>query len=159
MKYAIRLLVIYSMFLYGCTGSAGFKEIRDIKNSEWAIAKKEVFVFENKDTLSKQTVNYLVRNSVSYPYYNLYLSHQLSDPNGKVISSGMDEVILFNQKTGKPYGDGLGDIFDNRVVVPKLTSVVLNKMGKYKLTVTHNMRPDPLTGIMSIGLEVLADAK
>jgi gliding motility-associated lipoprotein GldH len=67
----------------------------------------------------------------------------------------MDEVILFNQKTGKPYGDGLGDIFDNRIAAPKLQKYQFSRPGKYKWTLGHNMRPDPLQGMMSIGAEVL----
>ena len=97
----------------------------------------------------------MIRTSVSYPYFNLYLNEALTGPDGKQISTSMDEVILFNEKTGKPYGDGLGDIFDNRVSMPKLEKYKFDKPGKYKLSIGHNMRPDPLTGIMSIGLEIV----
>lgn len=151
----LAILLIFS-FLMACTGSSDLKEIRDFKNSEWFIAKKETFVFDVKDASKTYEFNYLVRNSISYPYYNLYLNQTLTDPTGKIVANSMDEVILFNEKTGKPYGDGLGDIFDNRIAAPKYKNFKFPKPGKYKWTIGHNMRPDPLTGIMSIGAEIIA---
>ncbi|MCP9770623.1 gliding motility lipoprotein GldH [Lacihabitans sp. LS3-19] len=151
----IAILVVFSL-LMSCKGSSDLKEIRDFKNSEWFIGKKQSFSFEIKDANKAYNFNYLVRNTIGYPYYNLYLNQVLTDSSGKVLVNSMDEVILFNQKTGKPYGDGLGDIFDNRIAAPKLQNYKFPKPGKYKWTLSHNMRPDPLTDIMSIGAEVLA---
>lgn len=151
----IAIMVVFSL-LMSCKGSSDLKEIRDFKNSEWFIAKKESFVVEIKDVTKTYSFNYLVRNTIGYHYYNLYLNQVLSDSNGKVLQSSMDEVILFNQKTGKPNGVGLGDIFDNRIAAPKLQNYKFSKPGKYKWTLSHNMRPDPLTDIMSIGAEVIA---
>lgn len=154
MRSKVATFVLLSVLL-ACKGSSDLKEIRDFKNSEWFIAKKETFVFEVKDLQKVYDFNYLIRNTVSYPYYNLYLNQTLTDDKGKVLVNSMDEVILFNQKTGKPYGDGLGDIFDNRIAAPKLQKFKFAKAGKYKWTIGHNMRPDPLQGMMSIGAEVL----
>jgi gliding motility-associated lipoprotein GldH len=141
--------------LAACTGSSDFKEIRDFKNYEWPILKKESFEFTIADTSKTYQINYLIRTSVSYPFYNLYLNQTLSDFTGKTIVSSMDEIILFDEKTGKPFGDGLGDIYDNRVQAPKLSNYKFKKPGKYKWAISHNMRPDPLTGILSIGAEVI----
>ena len=150
---SILVLVIITS---SCKQSSDFKEIRDFNNAEWFIAHKQTFEFEIKDTVSTYRLNYLVRNSISYPFYNLYLQQRLQDSSGTtVLSSSMDEVILFDPKTGKPYGDGMGDIFDSRIQAPKLQAMQFKKPGKYKWVLNHNMRPDPLTGIMSLGVEVL----
>jgi gliding motility-associated lipoprotein GldH len=154
MKKVIYFSLVWAI-LSACTGSSDIKEIRDFKGNEWEIAKKVTFTFKIADTLKTYNFNYLLRNSISYPYYNIYLNQSLVGPDGKVLSASMDEIILFNEKTGKPYGDGIGDIFDNRVAAPKLTNFKLKKAGTYKWTISHNMRPDPLTGIMSLGIEVL----
>lgn len=155
MRGKIVMLAMCSIIL-ACQGSSDLKEIREFKNSEWFIAKKQTFEFEVKDIQKSYDFNYLIRNTISYPYYNLYLNQSLSDDKGQVLVNSMDEVILFNQKTGKPYGDGLGDIFDNRTPAPKLQKIKFTKPGKYKWTIGHNMRPDPLQGMMSIGVEVLS---
>lgn len=145
-----------SVFLFtSCNKSDDFKEIRDFKNTEWLIKDKQNFEFEIKDIEKSYRFNYLIRNSINYPFYNLYLQQKLVDSSDKVLSASLDEVILFDPKSGKPYGDGMGDIFDSRVQAPKLQEIKFTKPGKYKWVITHNMRPDPLTGIMSIGIEVL----
>ncbi|MFC3812447.1 gliding motility lipoprotein GldH [Lacihabitans lacunae] len=149
------LWFVVAISTIACESNPGFKEIRDFKKSEWKIAHKQTFEFEIKDIQKTYAFNYLIRTSVSYPFFNLYLNEALTGPDGKQVSTSMDEVILFNEKTGKPYGDGLGDIYDNRVPMPKLVKYKFDKPGKYKLSIGHNMRPDPLTGIMSIGLEIV----
>jgi gliding motility-associated lipoprotein GldH len=154
MRNLVFLLMTIVMFT-SCKSSTDIKEIRDFNDNIWSIAKAQVFEFEIKDTVSTFNFNYLIRNAISYPFYNLYLNQKLLDPSGKVMYSSMDEIILFNQKTGEPYGDGLGDIFDNRLPAPKLSNVKFNKAGKYKWVIGHNMRPDPLFGIMSLGIEVM----
>jgi gliding motility-associated lipoprotein GldH len=152
--------VFLSLFVFSCANNNGeVKEIRDLKDGKWAIAKKEVFNFEIKDISKVYEMNYLVRNSISYPYYNLYLNQVLTGPSGEVVSSSMDEVILFEEKTGKPFGDGLGDIFDHRMQAPKYKNFRFPKPGKYKWVISHNMRPDPLTNILSIGIEITPETK
>jgi gliding motility-associated lipoprotein GldH len=152
MKILLNLFLVF--FLASCTLSSDFKEIRDFKNSEWTLASKQTFEFEIKDISKIYEFKYLIRNAISYPYYNLFLNESLLGPDGKTIESSMEEVILFNPKSGKPYGSGLGDIFDNKVPSPKLSNFKFLKPGKYKWIISHNMRPDPLMGIMSIGVEV-----
>lgn len=154
LKKSLWILII-SLSLVGCEKSDDFKEIRDFKKTEWLSAHKQTFEFEIKDISKTYRFNYLVRNSISYPFYNLYLQQKLADSSNNILSNSMDEVILFEPKTGKPYGDGMGDIFDSRILAPKLQAVKFAKPGKYKWILNHNMRPDPLTGIISIGVEVL----
>ena len=76
MRSKVATFVLLSVLL-ACKGSSDLKEIRDFKDSEWFIAKKETFVFEVKDVQKVYDFNYLVRNTVSYPYYNLYLNQSL----------------------------------------------------------------------------------
>jgi gliding motility-associated lipoprotein GldH len=146
------LLVLLSTL--ACSNQDGIKEIRDLKDYTWPIAKAEVFEIEIKDISKPYTFRYLIRNATQYPYYNLYLSQKLLDPSGTAIKNTTDEIILFDVKTGKPLGDGLGDMFDHKKIVPSLKRVMFTLPGKYKWVIKHNMRPDPLMGIMSIGAEV-----
>lgn len=142
-----------------CTSEDGMKEIRDFNDYTWPINKPEVFEVNIKDISKPYTFRYIVRNAAGYPYYNLYLSQKLLDPSGAVIKNTTDEIILFDVKTGKPLGDGLGDMFDHKRIVPSLKKVVFTVPGKYKWILRHNMRPDVLPGILSIGAEVVPAEK
>jgi gliding motility-associated lipoprotein GldH len=145
----------FALSLFGCENSEGLKEITDFKNNEWKAEQVQKFKLVVKDLDKPYTFKYLVRNAVGYPYFNIYLKQQLKDPSGMVIKSSSDEILLFDPKTGKPKGDGLGDIFDHKVVAPALKRVVFTVPGTYVWEVTHNMRPNPLPGIMSIGAEII----
>jgi gliding motility-associated lipoprotein GldH len=112
------LLVILT--ISACSNQDGIKEIRDLKDYTWPIAKAEIFEIDIKDISKPYTFRYLLRNATQYPYYNLYLSQKLLDPTGAVIKNTTDEIILFDVKTGKPLGDGLGDMFDHKKIVPSL---------------------------------------
>ncbi len=157
MKFVTFIPLILCLCVFSCTNNGEIKEIRDFKDGKWPVSKKEVFSFDIKDISREYQMNFLIRNSVSYPYYNLYLNQVLTGPSGEVLSSSMDEVILFEEKTGKPYGDGLGDIFDHRIKAPKYRNFRFPKPGKYKWVISHNMRPDPLNGILSAGIEIVPE--
>ena len=152
-KHALILLLLLA--LSACKKSSDFKEIRDFPKNQWSIAHKQTFEFKITDTTATYRFNYLVRNSVSYPFYNLYLQQKLTDSSGTQLAASMDEVILFDEKSGKPYGDGMGDIFDCRIQAPRLQTVRFPSAGTYRWIISHNMRPDPLHGILSIGVEVI----
>ena len=66
----------------------------------------------------------------------------------------MEELILFDSKTGKPLGDGLGDIFDHKFKIKSLSNYRFPKAGEYTFSVEQNMRQDPLLGVMSVGVSV-----
>lgn len=156
MKFSpVLSLMLLVLTISACKKSGDIKEMRDFPKNEWYIAHKQTFEFSITDTTSTYRFNYLVRNSISYPFYNLYLQQKLVDSSGRQLSGSMDEVILFDEKSGKPYGDGMGDIFDCRIQAPKLQELRFPKPGKYRWIISHSMRPDPLTGIMSIGVEIL----
>ncbi|MFN8432281.1 MAG: gliding motility lipoprotein GldH [Spirosomataceae bacterium] len=150
------VLALLAIIIISCKGSSDFKKINDFKDSEWLLANQQVFEFEIKDITKSYRFHYLIRNAVSYPYYNIYLNQQLESADGTVLVKTLDELILFDQKSGKPKGDGLGDIFDNKFKVPALQKFVFSKAGKYKWKISHNMRPDPLQGVMSVGAVVEA---
>ena len=149
------ILLFLVVFISGCKETGDFKEIREFEKGEWYLAHKQTFEFDIKDVSKTYQFNYLLRNSISYPFYNLYLQQKLVDSTGNEISSSLDEVLLFNEKTGKPYGDGSGNLFDCRIQAPKLQKVKFAKAGKYKWIISQTMRPDPLVGIVSLGVEVL----
>ncbi|MBK6976072.1 MAG: gliding motility lipoprotein GldH [Cytophagaceae bacterium] len=153
----LKIISFFALIIMACQGSSDFKKINDFKNSEWLLANQQVFEFDIKDVSKTYGFHYLIRNSVSYPYFNIYINQQLESSDSTILVKTMDELVLFDQKSGKPKGDGLGDIFDNKFKAPTLQKFRFPKPGKYKWKISHNMRPDPLPGVMSVGAIVEAD--
>jgi gliding motility-associated lipoprotein GldH len=148
-------IVSFGLLLTSCTEDALYKGYEEIPTAEWKIDEVKAFKFEIKDNTKPTTLNYLVRNAINYPFYNLYLKATLKDSLGNVLQSGMDQLILFDEKTGKPLGDGMGDLFDQRVAAPKYKNYKFPYSGKFTLELQHNMRPDPLVGLLGVGIEIV----
>jgi gliding motility-associated lipoprotein GldH len=69
------------------------------------------------------------------------------------LSKELVSVYLFDQKTGKPFGNsGIGDIYDHQFFLMKNYS--FRKAGLYSMGLQQFMRQDTISGILAIGLRV-----
>ncbi|WP_288425547.1 gliding motility lipoprotein GldH [uncultured Spirosoma sp.] len=152
MKQTVWALVLLVGLLVGCDSNAVFNEYTDIDDGKWYIKNAPSFTFEIKDASIPYNLYYNLRNSLSYGYYNLYLTRYLRDSSGKEIESKLDELILMDPKTGKPNGDGLGDLFDHKFLFKR--NYLFPKPGKYTIQVRQYMRQDPLLNVQSVGISV-----
>jgi len=140
------------IFLIGCDTSRVYELNIDLEDNFWKQDHMPTFQIEIPDADQSYNVYYNIRNTISYPYYNLYLKHILEDSISNVISTNLDELILFDEKTGRPLGSGLGDIFEHQI--PVLVNYQFSNKGKYTLKVQQFMRLDSLPHIMSVGIRV-----
>ena len=124
----------------------------DFSNNLWLADSIAEFEFEIADTRQSYNLHYNVRNSISYPYHNLYVQYTLEDSLGNTLSKALQNMDLFDPVTGRPLGEGLGDIFDHRILA--IADQQFPKQGWYRFKVQQFMRQDSLPLIMSMGLRV-----
>lgn len=124
----------------------------DLHQKYWLVSYIPEFDFEISETSHPYDLFYNIRNSISYPYHNLYVKYSLEDTLGNVISSKLQNMDLFDPMTGKPYGEGLGDIFDHRILAIK--DQRFDSPGIYRFKIQQYMRQDTLPMILSVGLRV-----
>jgi gliding motility-associated lipoprotein GldH len=146
------ILICFCISISACDENVVYKAHEDIEDGLWYIKNTPSFKVEIKDTLQEYNLYYLVRNSLQYPYYNLYLTRKITDPKGKAISTTLEEVFLSNQTTGKPFGKGLGDLFDHKI--PFLKKYRFSHSGIYTFTLSQSMRQNPLPFVISVGISV-----
>jgi gliding motility-associated lipoprotein GldH len=153
MKFTrLAVVSLLCLFLSGCDENVVYKAHEDIDDGLWYIKNKPVFKVEITDTTQAYNIYYLLRNTLQYPYYNLYLTRNFTGPDQKVISNTLEEVYLSNETTGKPYGHGLGDLFDHKI--PFLKNYHFPRSGTYTFTLAQSMRQNPLPFVMSVGISV-----
>lgn len=150
----MRVLIVLTIFcsFASCDESRVFEENSDIENKIWiadSILNFDIDIQESKETYNLY-IN--IRNSVSYPYENIYLTYYLKDTLGNQLESELVNFNLFDPKTGRPLGDGLGDIFDHQFLV--LDNYKFQKPGRYVLQLQQYMRMDSLPEILSAGIRV-----
>jgi gliding motility-associated lipoprotein GldH len=80
------------------------------------------------------------------------VQYTLEDSTGNVQSKALQNMDLFDPVTGKPLGEGLGDIFDHRILA--ISNHHFQQPGQYRFKIQQYMRQDSLPLILSIGLRV-----
>ncbi|MBC7448575.1 MAG: gliding motility lipoprotein GldH [Hymenobacteraceae bacterium] len=135
-----------------CDRNRVFEENRDLSNYAWRVAEKPTFLFAITDTAARYTVYLNVRTTASYPFYNLFAKLTLTAPDGQRISRRLHEMNVRDAQTGRPLGDGAGDIFDHQFVA--LRGVVFPRAGTYRAELEQYMRLGVLPDVMSVGVRV-----
>ena len=79
------LLVTLSVVLCcACSTSALFEENRDLENGIWLADSTQEFQFEIYDRNKNYDIAVNLRNTLSYPYHNLFIKYDLFDENGRM---------------------------------------------------------------------------
>lgn len=151
-RYCFYLVLLAAVTACEQDASVVYKENVDIEGGKWYVKNIPSFTFEITDATVPYDLYYTVRNGLTYPYYNLYLTRYLTDDKGHEIESRLDELLLMDAKTGQPRGKGLGDLYDNKVVLKR--AYRFPKPGTYTLKIKQYMRQDPLPDVVSVGISV-----
>lgn len=151
-KYGSILFVIWIALLSSCNSNRIYEENIDFENKQWLADSLPSFRFKIENAQKKYNIYWNIRNTISYPYQNLYLTYYLEDTLGHRIATDLHNMQLFAPKTGKPYGDGLGDIFSHQFLA--LPNYKFDSAGLYQIRLEQYMRTDTLSDIISVGIRV-----
>jgi gliding motility-associated lipoprotein GldH len=149
---AVGFALLLMSCLPACDSTRLFDQDYDMSDAVWPVDSVQRFTFFVADTSASYNLYYKVRNSPDYGYYNLYLKFSLEDSLRQVVKSELQEVILFDPKTGKPFGSGLGSIFSHSF--PAASGYKFPYSGNFTFSVHQYMRVESLEGIHSIGLRI-----
>jgi gliding motility-associated lipoprotein GldH len=153
MKKIIHIFSICIGFLLiSCDSKRIYETNIDFKENKWFIDSLCTYQFQIDDITMKYNMLYIVRNTLNYPYYNLYVTYYLYGPDQKQISTELHELQLMDSKTGSPFGSGMGDVFTNRVYGMK--EISFPKKGIYSIKVKQYMRKNPIDEILSFGIRI-----
>lgn len=140
-------------FLLSCDSSRLYDQNFDFEDRYWVTGVKPEFEFQIDEPSIAYDLFANVRNETTYPNANLYFTYSLTDSTGKVLEEKLISEFLFDEKSGKPFGNTvLGDIYDHRF--PLLENYRFEQPGKYKVRYDQSMRTDTLRGVLAIGLRV-----
>lgn len=140
------------IMLISCDSGRVYEENKDFESAFWQKDSVPAFKFEIEDASVSYNILINIRNGFEYPFYNLYYQYELKDSLGHAIGKEMQEILLFDAKTGEPLGSGLGDLFDHQQ--PVLSNYQFPFEGDYTIEFTHFMRADTLPLIVSVGARV-----
>lgn len=146
------ILITLLFLVSNCDSKRVFEGKKDFSDRYWIFNNPAEFYFEIDDTDKTYNLLFNIRNTAKYQYQNIYLQYYLEDSTGRLLSKELKNIQLFNAKTGIPFGQGLGDIYD--IEKTFLEKYSFENKGKYKLRIDQFMRQDSLAEILSVGLRV-----
>jgi gliding motility-associated lipoprotein GldH len=139
-----------SILAAACDRQTVYKSHQEFKDAQWYADYKPTFDVDIQDVNIRYNVYYLLRSAIQYPYYNLYLTRKLTGPENKILSNDLVELKISDETTGKPFGKGLGDLFDQKILF--LKDYTFPASGVYTFEITQSMRQNPLPFVVSIGI-------
>ena len=149
------IIIFFMGLLFSCNSDRLFEQNINLEKRYWRIDEPMIFDFKIEDSSTPYNIYYNVRNSLTYPYARLFIQYTLSDSTGFVIEKKLNAQFLFDQKTGKPFGQsGIGDVFDHQFLL--IEKHVFDYPGKYQLKIEQYNRQDTLRGILAVGARVEA---
>ena len=148
-----RIFFVFSiLYLGSCDSSRVYEDFKS-PNGYWDLNEHLTFPFEIKDTTTTYRLIAQFKNDVSFPFNNLYFNYSLTKPSGESeVKSRLEELILFEPKTGEPFGSGIGDSFDHEHVLEE--SITFSSPGVYTASLQQFMRLDSIPHIDRVGFRV-----
>ena len=144
------LSVVLFLLLAACDGNRVYQQAYEFDKRGWHMDSIPAFTFEVEDNAPKNLVLHL-RNSIAYPWHNVYLTYYLEDSTGRELASELINIQLFDPKTGAPQGKG-SSIYQHEVSI--LENHRFPTTGKYTIKVAQYMRELELKEILSVGVRV-----
>ncbi len=151
MKLIHILFIISSgLTLYGCDPNVVFEKNVTLPENRWEQKNAIVLNAEITDTIQTNNIYINVRNAGGYQFSNLFIFFTTQTPSGKAERDTVE--ITLADETGKWQGNGMGDIWDNRI--PFKHNFHFPEKGTYTFTLEQAMRVDPLPQIMDVGIRI-----
>jgi len=151
MKHLIYVF-LFMIVISGCDERRIYEMNHEFDDRYWLADSVQTFSFDIRDSTFGYNIYYNLRNSISYPFRNIYVRYQLVDSTGRELQSDLVNGHLFESKTGKPMGDGLGDVFDHQF--PILENYTFPGTGSFNVRLSQYMRRDTLPEILAVGVRV-----
>lgn len=151
-SFFFALTIIITVFI-SCDEQRVYEKNTDFDSRYWLVNEKPAFDFEIGDSLDTYNLYCNVRNSLDYPFARIFITYHLQDSTGMLLEKQMVGQLLFDEKTGEPFGEsGLGDLYDHRILLKQ--NFKFPRTGKYTVSFEQFMRSDTLTGILAVGLRI-----
>jgi gliding motility-associated lipoprotein GldH len=147
---------LISVLSSSCQSDTVFDQSESLAEHGWVQKKQIVFPFEIQDTTKTYDLQVAMRQSNDYPFYNLYFNCRLIHENQGVWKKAFAEAILYDPKTGKPKGGGVGDMYSHSYTI--LKGLKFPRRGKYQVELEQYMRTDTLVGVVSVGASLIPSA-
>jgi gliding motility-associated lipoprotein GldH len=143
-------IIVTCISLASCNESLVYEVNNSLKGEVWSYADAQTFETEIKDTTINYDVFVNLRHSFHFDWRNVWINIETTFPDGKKASKRVN--LLLSEADGKWFGECTGDNCD--IQIPIQENAFFPQIGKYKFSITQDMRVNPLINIRSIGMKI-----
>jgi gliding motility-associated lipoprotein GldH len=137
--------------LLACNPDRIFEDYQGMENLQWDVTDTVAFDFIPAN--SEQVLATIgIRYNDEYEYHNLYVKFLMTDSLGVSLQDSLINIELFDSKTGKPLGDGFGNVFTKYDTLP-FGDLRENRL--LRIQFLQYMRKDQVQGIEAVGLKLV----
>lgn len=150
------ILLLAVMGLSSCGGNSLYEKNVDLDKHLWIADSTVSFTFKVTDPSPAYDIYLNVRNTLSYPYQNIYIQSEMTNAHGDVLIQQLNNIQLFDARSGKPFGQGLGDIFSHEYKA--ISGYQFSDTGQYTMVLQQYMRRDTIPELLSVGIGVMKES-
>ena len=147
------LVVAFSLcclLTLSCDKQRIIDENKSLDDNSWDIKTKLDFKVNITDVSASYNMYINIRNAGWYPFSNIFLFINTTLPDSSLARDTAECTLA--DKDGRWLGDGLGDIWDNRILFKK--NFKFKMTGEYHFELEQGMRVNPLPGIADVGIRI-----
>ena len=147
------LLFTFYILLAGCLPAPYFQKEVALPQNAWAYNFKPSFTFEITDSAAAYQPYFLIRHTQEYPYCNLWMWVYVTTPVDTIVKKERVNITLA-EASGKWLGRGMGEIYEQQMMLHFGDSIKFNRNGIYTVAMEQNMRINPLPEILDVGFRL-----
>lgn len=151
MHYFLGVIVLIMIAITGCRQIDVYEKMANIPRHEWARNYAAVVEIDVKDS-AFHNLFFLIRHTEKFEFTNIVTTLTVQDTvkNAKPFAFMKLNIPLTN-KQGDWTGNNMDDLYYHRV---KINQPLFLKPGRYKFSLLHEMKEDPLKYIFNVGVSI-----
>jgi gliding motility-associated lipoprotein GldH len=143
------LLLILILVSGACTDGRIYEDFKSLPNQNWGVTDSLIFDLQDVELISSPNM-IAVKFNEEYAFSNCYIRVISKDSTGVILDNKLVNIILFDQKSGEPLGEGFGSSYTRYDTLP-----FLFEQKTKSITLLQYMRQDQLSGIEAVGIKIL----
>lgn len=153
--FYLAITVVYLLSATGCGSDYIFQKKLDIREGEWRYNDVLTFDFDIEDVSKKYDLLLDVTHAGDYGFQNLYVQFHTSYPSGEKKT----QMVSLELATKSGIWNGKCSGNSCTVEIPLQANATFDEAGKHSISIEQFMRKNPLQGVESMTLKILARAE
>lgn len=150
-KYILYVCGGMIVFLVSCTNNAVYEKNESIPDRAWHYENRPRFDVNIDDHTAKYNVYINLRHSNEYNFSNIFIL--LHEKGNKLTDTAYRKEIPLAELDGRWLGNSAGSLYEVQYLAKE--NFTFPDTGTYTFSIEQNMRENPLSDVVDVGIKVV----